>query len=150
MSENKYVPGSGPIGAKLMILGDCPSYDGPFTGAGGRELDRLLKDAGIHKGNCWLTTVSKYQVPPNLDKKKLPFHVRAKRANIDVDQQLEELRQEITDVNPNCILALGGNSLWALSGKTKISKHRGSIMWGMGHKFVPTYNPAHLLSHIRW
>ena len=46
---------------------------------------------------------------------------------------------------PNGILALGGTALWALSGKDKISKHSGSIMRGMGHKFVPTYHPAHLL-----
>ena len=62
-----------------------------------------------------------------------------------MEQQLVELRVEITDVNPNVILALGGTALWALSGKEKISKHRGSLMWGMGHKFVPTYHPAHLL-----
>jgi DNA polymerase-1 len=62
-----------------------------------------------------------------------------------MDQQLAELRVEINEINPNVILALGGTALWGLSGKSKISKHRGSIMWGMGHKFVPTYHPAHLL-----
>jgi DNA polymerase I-like protein with 3'-5' exonuclease and polymerase domains len=91
--------------------------------------------------------VSKYSVPPNLDKKKLPFHIRAREFGVDMEQQLTELRTEINDVKPNCILALGGTALWALSGKTKINKQRGSIMWGMGSKFVPTYNPAHLVSH---
>jgi DNA polymerase len=150
MGDKIYVPGQGPIGAKFMILGEAPSYEEtsarkPFVGPSGRELDRLLKDAGIHRSNAWITNVCKYEVPANVDKKKLPFHIRARNAGIDMDQQLSELHTEINDVKPNSILALGGTALWALSGKTKISKFRGSIMRGMGHKFVPTYHPAHLL-----
>jgi len=150
MSEKKYVPGTGPIGAKFLILGDAPSYEDvghgkPFTGGPGRELDRLLKDAGIHRSNCWLTTASKYEVPANVGKKKLPFHIRARDAGIDMDQQLAELQVEINEIKPNVILALGGSALWALSGKTTISKHRGSLMWGMGSKFVSTYHPRDLL-----
>jgi len=150
MADKKYVPGMGPIGPKLLILGEAPSYEEtakgqPFIGASGRELDRLLKDAGIQRSECWITNVCKYEVPPNLVRKKLPFHIRARNAGIDMEQQLAELRIEINDIKPNCILALGGTALWALSGKDKISKHRGSISWGMGTKFVPTYHPAHLL-----
>lgn len=150
MTDKKYVPGIGPIGAKVMILGEAPSYEEtavgkPFVGPSGRELDRILKDAGMNRSEFWTTNVCKYEVPANTGKKKLPFHVRAKNAGIDMDQQLADLRTEITEVNPNVILALGGTALWALSGKEKISKHRGSLLWGMGHKFVPTYHPAHLL-----
>lgn len=150
MTEHKYVPGMGPIGAKILILGEAPSYEEtaqgkPFIGPSGRELDRLLKDAGVPRGECWVTNACKYEVPANVGKKKLPFHVRARNHGIDMDQQLAELRVEIGEIKPNVILALGGTALWALSGKDKISKHRGSLMWGMGTKFVPTYHPAHLL-----
>ena len=150
MDDRVYVPGSGPIGAKFVILGEAPSREEvlagkPFVGPSGRELDRLLLDARIRRSDCWITNVCKYEVPPNSIRKKLPFHVRARNAGIDVDQQLTELQVEINDLKPHTILALGGTALWALSGKTKISKHRGSIMWGMGSKFVPTYHPAHLL-----
>jgi len=149
--ESKYVPGGGPIGAKMMILGEAPQVgeSKPFCGPHGRELDRLLKDCGIYKDNCWVSYVSKFAVPANLDRKKLPFHIRARNAGIDMEKQLEELQVEINDVKPNVILALGGTALWALSGKTKISNFRGSILRGMGTKFVATYNPAHLLSHIQ-
>jgi len=151
MSEDKkYVAGHGPIGAKLMILGDCPTYKDAGSGKAftdSKELNQLLPDTGIRKENCWLTTVSKYEVPPNIGKKRLPFAVRAKNAGIDIDQQLAELQEEINGIKPNCILAIGGTPLWALSGKTKIGNYRGSIMHGMGVKFVPTYNPAHLSWH---
>lgn len=150
MSEHKYIPGLGPLGAKLMILGEAPSYQEtaagkPFVGPSGRELDRLLYDAGINRNNCWITNVCKYEVPPNLPGKKIPFAIRANNIGIDVHQQLVELQEEINGIKPNCILALGGTALWALSGKTKIGNYRGSIMHGMGVKFVPTYHPAHLL-----
>lgn len=150
MSEHVYVPGRGPLGAKLMILGEAPSYvetslgEG-FKGPSGKELDRLLVDAGIRRQNCWVSNVCKYEVPPNLPGKKIPFAIRAKNHGIDMEAQLHELQEEINGIQPNCILALGGTALWALSGKTKIGSYRGSIMHGMGRKFIPTYHPAHLL-----
>jgi len=148
--DRKYVPGCGPVGAKLMILGEAPAREEtfagrPFVGASGRELDRILADAGINRSDCWISNVCKYEVPPNVGAKRQSFYGRAVAHGINVDQQLAELQVEINDIKPNCILALGGTALWALSGKSKISKHRGSIMWGMGTKFVSTYHPAHLL-----
>jgi uracil-DNA glycosylase family 4 len=145
-----YVPGHGSIGAKLFILGEAPSYQEtaaglPFVGPSGKELDRLNFDSGITRGNCWVSNVCKYEVPPNLPGKKIPFAIRARNVGIDMEVQLHELQEEINGIKPNCILALGGTALWALSGKTKIGYYRGSIMHGMGVKFVPTYHPAHLL-----
>jgi uracil-DNA glycosylase family 4 len=149
-----YVPGMGNSSAKLLILGDCPSYldtqeQKPFTGPAGRELTTLLKDAGIHRDSCWLTNVSKYEVPPNVGTKKIPFHIRAKQAEINIDEQLADLQREITAIKPNCILAMGSAALWALSGKDKIGNYRGSIMFGMGRKFVPTYRPSDLLFNTK-
>jgi uracil-DNA glycosylase family 4 len=136
--------------AKLMILGEAPGrheteVGRPFVGPSGRELNTLLKDAGINRDDCWVSNVCKYEVPPNIGKKKTPFHVRAKSIGIDMDKELADLQNEINGIKPNCILALGGTALWALSGKTKITNQRGSILFGMGRKFVPTYHPAHLL-----
>ncbi len=150
MTDKVYVPGSGRSGAKLMILGEAPSYTEtqvrkPFQGPSGRELDKLLKSAGIQRGNCWITNVCKYEIPPNQKGKRIPFAIRARSIGIDVEEQLKELQIEINDVKPNCILALGGTALWALTGKKKISDYRGSIMQGMGRKMVATYHPAHLL-----
>lgn len=144
------VPGEGPFGAKLMILGEAPSYKETetghnFQGPAGKELDKLLRDAGINRANCWITNVCKYEVMPNPAGARIPFKVRAEKYDIDLEQQLEELQVEINEVNPNCILALGGTALWALTGKWNIKKYRGSILQGMGKKFVATYHPAHLL-----
>lgn len=150
MTGKRYVPGMGNAGAKLMILGEAPSYDEvitgrPFTGPSGRELDKLCKDSGLNRAESWLSNVFKYEIPSNPKGKKIPAWIRAKNVGINVEESLSELQNEINAIKPNCILALGGTALWALSGKTKISNYRGSIMLGMGRKFVSTYHPAHLL-----
>ena len=145
-----FVGGTGRLNPDLMILGEAPSYvevskKTPFVGPSGQELNKLFNDAGMNRDDFWLSNVCKFPVPANPQGKKIPFQVRAKHAGIDLDEQLEWLEREIAEVNPNCILALGGTALWALSGKKKIQSFRGSIMWGMSKKFVSTYHPAHLL-----
>jgi uracil-DNA glycosylase family 4 len=154
MLNDTYVPGHGPLGAKLVILGEAPSYEEleqkrPFVGPSGRELDRLLHDAGINRNDCWLTNVSKYFVQPNPPDKNISFMKRAEMSGVNLTEQIDHLRTELRALEPNCILALGGSALWALTGNTKIQDYRGSIMLGMGHKVVPTYHPAHLLHQAR-
>lgn len=129
-----------------MIIVDCPTMKDVEAGKNftDTETNRVLQDAGVSKNNCWLTTVSKYHVPPSPSKKKIPFAIRAKNHGIDVPQQLADLQNEINSIKPNCILAFGGPALWALTGKFKIEKSRGSIMLGMGRKMVSSFNPAQL------
>jgi len=148
--STKYIPGKGPIGAKVMFVGEAPSYaeleaGEPFIGPSGRELDKLCKDIGYNRYNAWVTNACKFYVPPNIGTKKIPFQVRAKMAGINLDEQLHELQNEINSISPNVIIALGGTALWALTGKTSITNYRGSILSGMGRKCIPTFHPAHLL-----
>lgn len=152
LADHKYIPGHGPMGAKLVILGEAPSTQElaaglPFVGPSGKELDRLLADSGIKRANCWVTNVSKYFVPPLTGKRKIPFGVRANTMYGEgfIEEQISNLQKELNAIRPNCILALGGTALWALTGKTKITNFRGSILLGMGYKTVSTYHPAHLL-----
>jgi len=129
MDEEQYVPGKGPLGARIAIVGESPANveiqtKTPFSGPSGKELDRILKDAGLNRSDCWITNVCKYWVPPasNIEGvKPIPFQVRAKNHGIDLGEQIQDLQRELNEINPNCILALGGTALWAATGKTKIS-----------------------------
>jgi uracil-DNA glycosylase family 4 len=146
MSEQKYIPGYGPFDPKIMILTECPTYDDVQNNkllSKSRLVDELLKEAGINRQDCWISSVSKFFVPPS-DKRKIPFPVRCKLNHVDIQQQLSDLQNEINSIKPNCILGLGKTALWALTGKTDINSYRGSILHGMGRKFIPTYNPNHL------
>ena len=147
MTEHKYIGPYGPTGAKIMILGECPTHADigvgkPFSRT--YELDKCLRDAGLNKTSCWLSTVSKFFVPPNFKGKKIPFHIRARNFGIDMDEQIEHLQNEVNTLQPNLIIGLGKTALWALTGHTDIIKFRGSILMGMGRKTVCTYNPEQL------
>lgn len=165
---NIYVPGKGNPNAKMVILGEGPSYEEekhlePFVGPSGKFLNGLLTTVGIKREECWLTNVSKYAVPPNSKTgKKIPFAIRAQSVGINVTEQIEDLRTELSQIQPNVIVALGATALWALTGiKSKpkkketeespfqkyggIGDYRGSILSGMGFKVIPSWHPAHIL-----
>jgi uracil-DNA glycosylase family 4 len=145
-----YVPGKGPSGAKIMIVGEAPSTEEvreltPFVGPSGRFLNMLLAEAGIDRSSCWVTNACKYMVPPNAGEKKIPFNKRAESIGIDVNKQYDDLRNEILQINPNLVIALGGTALWACAKKSPIQKLRGSIVNAHGIKCLATYHPAHIL-----
>ena len=145
-----YVPGKGPNNPKIVIVGESPTFEDqqfltPFMGAHGKLLNQLLIEAGINRNACWLTNVVKYHVPPASGEKKIPFRVRANNIGIDIMQQIEELRLELIQLQPNVIIALGNTALWAITGKNGIAKQRGSIVSGMGFKVIGTYKPQDIL-----
>ena len=60
--------------------------------------------------------------------------------------ELDRLAAEISDHNPNCIIALGNTALWALTGSTGIRDSRGytrlASHTAVGWKLLPTYHPT--------
>ena len=130
---------------KILILGESPNFGEALCLSQNKELYKMLAEAEINPNNCWFTTVSKYFVPPNpKNGRKIPFAIRAKNAGVDLQEQLGFLREEIKDINPNVILALGSTALWSITSLTGISDYRGSILSGIGYKVIPTYDPKGL------
>lgn len=147
---NKYIPGVGNPFAKILFIGEAPSYEEeiqgiPFVGPAGKIFDDCLRNVAINRHECWVTNVFKYMIVPQVRKKKIPAFVRAAEAGIDVQKSLQELRTEIDQIKPNVIVLLGATALWALTNKTEISKWRGSIIHAWNYKCVPTFHPAHLI-----
>lgn len=148
---NKFIPGTGNPYAKILFVGEAPSYDEEvtgraFTGPAGRLFDDCLKNAGIDRSSCWVTNVFKEMiVPQQKEGRKIPATVRAEQAGLDVQKSITELRVEIDEIKPNVIVPLGGTALWALFGKDKITQWRGSILSCWNYKTVPTFHPATLL-----
>ena len=149
---NTYVPARGNIRAKIALVGEAPSFEEerllePFVGPSGHLLNEQLSKVGINRRDCWLTNISKFMVMPQAKTgKKIPFRIRAQQAGVNVTEQIDELRQEINQIKPNIIIALGGTALSELSGKKlPITSWRGSIIHAFGRKCLPTYHPAHIL-----
>lgn len=128
----------------------------PFVGSSGYLLTQMLEEAGISRADCFLTNVFNFRphhnkletlygtrqeaIPgyPPIEKSK---YIRAEFAN-----ELDRLGDELIEVNPNLVVALGNTALWALCGRGAISKVRGttciSTHTATGYKVLPTYHPA--------
>lgn len=63
--------------------------------------------------------------------------------------ELERLGDELVDLDPNLIIAMGNTPLWAMCGTTGISKLRGTTLvtthTAEGFKVLPVYHPAAIL-----
>jgi uracil-DNA glycosylase family 4 len=141
----KHVYGSGNVNAKLLVIGEAPEYyeeqSGiPFTGPSGDILDSMLVKAGISRSEVFVDNVVTVRPPEN----KIN---RLKELGLTVDSFYPRLFELVKNLKPNAILALGNTPLYAFTGKTGISKYRGSILFSSitGTKVVPSIHPAYIL-----
>lgn len=143
--------------------GDEEEFAGkPFVGASGRKLNEMLEAAGIDRDACLVTNVIMRHPPLNdfryfLTKEKgndkkyaLPGLGWLKP---EFYSEFDRLAREITDSGVGVVVALGAKALWALTGETKITKCRGTIMDCQlvpGVKVVPTFHPAYVIRTGGW
>ena len=78
-----------------------------------------------------------------------PALIKAKYVRREFAPELERLADELITLDPNLVICLGNTALWALAGKTGVSKLRGttltSTLLATGFKLLPTYHPAAVL-----
>lgn len=154
-TTGKYVGAVGPSNADIMFVGEAPGKTEaikgePFVGRSGRLLSSLMTQAGIHRRLCYLTNVIKErpyrnQINPFINLGKNSYITEKGKPYIEI------LKKEIEEVNPNVIVAVGGASLFALTGKTGITKQRGSILESTlvpGKKVIPIIHPAAALRAV--
>jgi len=152
------VPGIGPPDAKIMLIGESWGHNEalayarsgrhtPFCGAAGELLDKLMLATGISRSNIYITNVIREQ-PPNNDASCFIRFGRDGAATYTPEYKIYEryLYDEICSVKPNVLVPTGNIPLYALVGKTAITKRRGSILEAQinGNKFkvIPTIHPA--------
>jgi uracil-DNA glycosylase len=130
-----------------------------FTGWAGNMLNRLLDEADIRRQDCLVTNVFQLR-PHNNDilsltgpkEEALPGYPaldKSKYVRAEFAPQLHRLASELLEADPNVIVTLGNTAMWAMLGKTKISKLRGvtdtSTHTATGFKVLPTYHPAAII-----
>ena len=111
-----------------MLVGEQPGDEedvrgAPFVGPAGRVLDRALDEAGIRREVVYVTNAVKH----------FKWEARGKRrmhrtpAQREVDACTEWLEQELCEVKPKVVVAMGATASYALTGaKTSISRLRGT------------------------
>jgi DNA polymerase len=113
------VPGEGPKGARLMLVGEQPGDSEdlsgkPFVGPAGRILDRALQEAQIARGEVYVTNAVKHFKHEMRGKRRLH-----KRPNTEeVIQCKWWLDHELQLVAPRAVIALGATAARSLLGRS--------------------------------
>lgn len=162
----------GPQPAKYLIVGEAFGEQEeragvPFVGYSGKELHKMLGEAGINVADCRFTNVINERPPDNdisiwfrTSKKKgleddAVYH-RGKWAMPRMLEGVAALRHEIIQTQPERVIGLGNAPLWACTGEYGITKWRGSQMVGdiedTTFDFIPILHPAYVLRmwQTRW
>lgn len=144
--------GSGPIPAKIMLVGEVWGNEEertgePFSGESGKELNRMLHEAGIMRSEVYCTNVINARPPWGKLEKWLPLAkkgvgpehtatVRGRWCHPIVIEGLANLERELGLVQPNIVIAAGATALWALTPYSKIMHWRGSLIQGFNNRKV--------------
>lgn len=140
--------GEGPATARVMLVGEQPGdqedrQGHPFVGPAGQLLDRALKDAGIERGEVYVTNAVKHFKWEPRGKRRL--HKTPGEAEIAACHQW--LERELELVAPALVVALGATAARALFGRaTPIEANRGRVMpFQDGLQILVTVHPSYLL-----
>lgn len=155
---------SGPLTAKIMLVGEAPGFDEelkgePFVGASGQLLNQMLAEVGILRSDCFISNVCRIRPPGNKieafmakSKKQITkemVQLRGKWVLPVVKEGADLLWREIQMVKPNVVVAIGNLAMYTLTGKWGITKQRGSMlradMAGHQPKVIPIIHPASIL-----
>jgi uracil-DNA glycosylase len=127
------VPGEGNASAAIMLVGEAPgatedALGRPFVGRAGKLLDELLAEAGLARGDVWITNVVKARPPKNRDP-KAP----------EVAHWMPVLQREVELIQPRLIVPLGRHALKHFAPSARIGDVHGRLTDG---NLFPLYHPA--------
>lgn len=159
VSQEDFVPASGPEDADIMIVGEAPGKQEvkqkkPFVGRAGRLLNDKLSDAGIIRSACYVTNVVKERPHRNNISHFVEINKNGiKNATSKYWEYVRMLEAEIRDVDPNIIVAAGNVPMYTLIEEYGITNWRGSVVeCGLvpGYKVAPILHPAAALRKFEW
>jgi uracil-DNA glycosylase family 4 len=135
-TRTRTVPGSGPVTADLMFIGEGPGaredeFGLPFIGAAGRFLDELLEGIGLSRTEVYITNVVKCRPPGNRDPQP------AETAACE-----DYLARQIELIDPKVIATLGRFSMARWFPNDRISQIHGTSREIDGRTIMPLYHPA--------
>jgi uracil-DNA glycosylase family 4 len=148
---SRLVPDAGSPTARLVLIGEAPGTHEnarllPFVGPSGQRLAEWWRTAGLTRTDFYLTNVYPYQPPKN----------DLKRVAAELPHWIEQLHERLAALDdPWVIVPTGNTALRALTGKSSITKHRGSVYAyrdrrGREIKVIPTIHPAATFRTPSW
>ncbi len=148
------VPARGTKDTNIVIVGESPGRQEvragkPFVGPSGQKLEEYCARAGIDLTECYVTNVCKYM--PSSKQKDL-FFMQKGQPTEPFMEGIIELIEDLLEIKPNVVVAVGKWAMFALTGLSQITKYRGSILESniiTGLKVVPTLHPTYIM-HGNW
>jgi DNA polymerase len=142
------VRGEGPSSAALMLVGEQPGDEEdlagrPFIGPAGRVLDRAIAQAGLDRGALYLTNAVKHFKWEPRGKRRL----HKTPAQREADTCRDWLMDEIAQIRPKAIVALGATAARSLTGqRVSIAAQRGrALHHPSGAGVWISYHPSAIL-----
>jgi uracil-DNA glycosylase family protein len=140
--------GEGPKGALLMLLGEQPGDQEdvagkPFVGPAGKILNRALEEAGINRGEVYVTnTVKHFKWEP---RGKRRIHKKPNSREIAACRPW--LEAELRVVRPGLLVCLGATAAQSILGPAfRVTRDRGKVLESeLAPKVVATVHPSSLL-----
>jgi uracil-DNA glycosylase len=140
--------GAGPSDGRIMMVGEQPGDQedlagAPFVGPAGKLLDRALVEAGIDRGEVYVTNAVKHFKFEPRGKRRI--HKKPDRPEIEACKWW--LEREIAVTKPELIVALGGTAGQALFGRAvKVLSERGRVSQDpRGFRVLMTIHPSMIL-----
>ncbi len=142
---------SGDPNAKLMFIGEAPSYHDekkqqPFSGPAGDKLNGILKAMGLSRQQVFITHMVKYR--PAMENQTTG---NRKPSREEIRASLRLLLEEIKIVQPAAIVILGATAAQAILGTSEdLDSLRGKPHSLAGTKSPitrVTYHPSYLLNN---
>jgi len=135
--------GEGNPEARIMFIGEAPGAvedetGRPFVGPAGRLLTDIIEKAmGLSRSEVYIANILKCRPPGNRD--PLPE---------EVEQCIGFLKQQIMEIKPEVVIALGHIAAQTLlETTTPISSLRGTFKEYLGITMMPTFHPRYLLQN---
>lgn len=119
--------GEGRAGARVMLIGEQPGdqedvQGHPFVGPAGRVLDQALREAGIDRGDAYVTNVVKHFRFQERGRRRI--HQKPGREHIVACRPW--LDAEVEQVKPEALVCLGATAAQALFGSQfRVTRQRG-------------------------
>ena len=141
------VLGEGPEGAAIAFVGEQPGdqedlQGRPFVGPAGKLLDRALAEAGLDRGEVYMTNAVKHFKFERRGGRR----IHSKPTAREVSHYRPLLIKELELVHPHLVVALGGTAVLALTGKNiPIVRARGPARFLDRFSGYITVHPSYLL-----
>jgi uracil-DNA glycosylase family protein len=142
------VGGAGPKHARIMLVGEQPGDQEdlagkPFVGPAGQLLDQVLAEAGIERRAVYLTNAVKHFKWEPRGKRRL----HKTPAQREIEACGYWLEQELAQVRPEVIVALGSTALKAVLGTSHVALKDtlGQPIRHGGRWVVTVYHPSYVL-----